>query len=35
MFKQALCKEVMATLPGYFMGIDIMSGWDNFPYPIL
>lgn len=35
MFKQALCKEVMAMLPECFMGKDIMSGWENFPYSIL
>lgn len=30
MFKQALCKEVMVTLPESFMGIDMMTGWEHF-----
>lgn len=30
MFKQALCKEVMLTLPESVMGIDITTGWEHF-----
>lgn len=31
MFKQALCKKVMTVLPEWFMEMDIMSGWNQFP----
>lgn len=35
MFKQALYKDVMSTFLECFMGMDIMSGQEYFPYPLL
>lgn len=32
MFKQALCKEVMSMFLQCFMGMDIGSGQEYFPY---
>lgn len=31
--KQALCTEVVSTLPAYSTGMDIMSGWGALPAP--
>ena len=32
-FKQVLCTGVVSTLPEYFIGIDITSGWGTLPLP--
>ena len=34
MFELALCEQVMSTLSG-FLEINVMSGQEHFPYPIL
>ena len=33
MFKQALCKEVVFSLPECFIGMGVMSGWGLLPLP--
>ena len=34
-FERMLCEEVMSMLPLCFVGMDVMSGQECFPYPVL